>query len=199
MPAWTRLAWPPCWGTPVSAEAQADRIIIGRIATLHGRTGLGWVEALAIGAGRILAAGRTTEIEALAGPATRIWRLPPEVAVMPSFTDAHLHLTAAALAVDQPDLTGLDRSGAMAAIAEAHQTRVESGDADGWLLGHGWSFEALGGRPQAAWLDEAAPGRPVALWAHDHHSRWLSARAVQMAGLAAPAGSAIWSDRARRR
>ena len=36
-----------------------------------------------------------------------------------------------------------------------------------------------------AWLDEAAPGRPVALWAHDHHSRWLSARAIQVAGLAA--------------
>ncbi len=49
-----------------------------------------------------------------------------------------------------------------------------------------------------AWLDEAAPGRPVALWAHDHHSRWLSARAIQMAGLAAagdPPSGRIERDR----
>jgi predicted amidohydrolase YtcJ len=89
--------------------------------------------------------------------------------------------------VDQPDLTGLDRSGLIDTIAEAHQTRFESGDTDGWLLGHGWSFEALGGSPEASWLDDAAPGRPVALWSHDHHTRWLSARAVQSAGLAAMA------------
>jgi hypothetical protein len=58
---------------------------------------------------------------------------------------------------------------------------VGQGDADGWLLGHGWSFDALGGRPDAGLLDAAAPGRPVALWAHDHHSRWLSSRAIVLA------------------
>ena len=102
--------------------------------------------------------------------------------VTPSLCDAHLHLQAAALAAGQPDLTGLDRAAASAVIAAVHEERLIRGDADGWLLGHGWSFAALGEHPAAAWLDEAAPGRPVALWAHDHHSRWLSARAVQLAG-----------------
>jgi predicted amidohydrolase YtcJ len=103
---------------------------------------------------------------------------------MPSFTDAHIHCAAAALAAEQPDLTGLDGDGAVAAISAAHQELLVRGDSDGWLLGHGWTFQALGGHPGAGWLDEAAPGRPVALWSHDHHSRWLSARAIQVAGLA---------------
>jgi predicted amidohydrolase YtcJ len=60
---------------------------------------------------------------------------------------------------------------------------LEQDDAAGWLLGHGWSFDALRGRPGARLLDEAAPGRPVALWAHDHHSRWLSSAAVAAAAI----------------
>jgi predicted amidohydrolase YtcJ len=173
-------------------DATADRLVVGRIATFRGDTGPGWVEALAITDGRVIAAGRHSELEALAGPQTVTWRLPTELAVTPSFTDAHIHLASAALAAEQPDLSGLDRDGVQRAITAAHEARLVNGDADGWLLGHGWSFPALGGHPDAGWLDEAAPGRPVALWAHDHHSRWLSARAIQLAGLASvddpPAG-----------
>ena len=164
---------------------QAERIIIGRVASLRGTSGFGWVEAIAIAAGRVVAAGSRREVEVLAGPHTATWHLPPGLAVTPSFTDAHIHCISAALAAGQPDLTGLDKDGVQAAIAAAHQQLLERGDPDSWLLGHGWTFPALGARPAAAWLDEAAPGRPVALWAHDHHSRWLSARAIQIAGLAA--------------
>lgn len=174
------------------AEAPADLLIEGRIATLAGNAGFGWVEALAIRDGRVLAAGPRTEVAVLGGPGTRRWEVSATMAVMPSFTDAHLHCASAALAAEQPDLNGLDRDGVVDAIASLHRQRSEAGDADGWLVGHGWTTEALGGHPDAGWLDDAAPGRPVALWSHDHHSRWLSARAVQLAGLAAvgdpPAG-----------
>jgi hypothetical protein len=167
------------------AESGADLLIHGRIASLRGERGFGWVDALAIRGGRVVALGTVADVHVLAAPETTVWQLPPTLAVTPSFTDAHLHLATAALAADQPDLTGLDRAGVEAAIAQIHRERLESGDADGWLLGHGWTFADLGEQPDAAWLDDAAPGRPVALWAHDHHSRWLSARAIQMAGLAA--------------
>ncbi len=167
------------------AERAAERLIHGRIATLRGHTGYGWVEALAIRDGRVVVAGTRAEVQPLAGRETVRWELPDALAVIPSFTDAHLHLAAAALAAGQPDLTGLDRASVVAAIAEAHETLAQRGDHESWLLGHGWTFAALGEHPVAAWLDEAAPGRPVALWAHDHHSRWLSARAIQVAGLAA--------------
>lgn len=167
------------------ADAPLELLIEGRIATLRGEAGFGWVEALAIRDGRVLAAGPRSEVAALASAATRRWQLPPSLAVMPSFTDAHLHCASAALAAEQPDLNGLDRAGVQALIAEVHRERLEDGDPDGWLLGHGWTYDALHEHPHAGWLDEVAPGRPVALWSHDHHSRWLSARAIQIAGLAA--------------
>lgn len=174
------------------AETSADLLIEGRIATLRGAVGYGWVEALAIRDGRVVAAGARAEIGALAARGTRRWQLPATLAVMPSFSDAHMHCASAALAAEQPDLNGLDRHALETAIARVHLERLEGGDPDGWLLGHGWTFDALGEHPHASWLDEVAPGRPVALWSHDHHSRWLSARAIQLAGLAAvgdpPAG-----------
>lgn len=173
-------------------ERPVELLIEGRVATLRGPTGFGWVEAIAVAGGRVQAAGSRSEVGVLAGVGTRRWQLPSSVAVMPSFTDAHLHCASAALAAGQPDLNGLDRAGVVDLIARVHRERLESGDADGWLLGHGWTFDALGPHPDASWLDEAAPGRPVALWSHDHHTRWLSARAIQVGGLAAvgdpPAG-----------
>jgi len=178
-------------------DAPADLLIEGRIATLGGATGFGWVEAIALRDGRVLAAGPRTELAVLARAGTRHWQLPTSLAVIPSFTDAHMHCASAALAAEQPNLNGLDRAGVVSAIAEAHRDRLEGGDPDGWLVGHGWTFAALGEQPDAGWLDEAAPGRPVALWSHDHHSRWLSARAIQIAGLAAvgdPASGRIERD-----
>jgi predicted amidohydrolase YtcJ len=164
---------------------------------LTGARGFGWVEALAIRDGRVVATGRATDLEGLAGQGTRRWHLAPGQVVTPSITDAHLHLTLASLAASQPDLAGRDLAGVADAIKAAHRQLLARGDETGWLLGHGWSFETLGGRPQAALLDAAAPGRAVALWAHDHHSRWVSSEALRRAGVAGradPAGGRIERD-----
>ena len=158
-------------------------IVSGRIATLAGSSGFGWAEAVAVSDGQVVAVGTRPDMEALAGRATVHWRLRPGLVVTPSLTDAHLHLALAALAAGQPDLTGLDLAGVEAAISAAHHRLLGEGDANGWLLGHGWSFDVLGGRPDVSLLDAAAPGRPVALWAHDHHSRWLSSPAMALAGI----------------
>jgi hypothetical protein len=163
----------------------ADLVITGRIATLSGVSGFGWAEALAIGGGRVVAVGSTSDVEPFSGPATVQWRLQDDVVVTPSLTDSHLHLAEAALAAGRPDLNGLDLERVAAAVGDAHGERLQAGDRDGWLLGHGWSLEALGGRPEAVLLDASAPGRPVALWSHDHHTRWLSSEAIRRSGVAA--------------
>jgi predicted amidohydrolase YtcJ len=160
----------------------ADLVIRGRIATLRDPAGFGWVEAVAIGRGRILAAGPQAQVAGLVGDRTRQWRLGGHLLAMPSLCDAHLHLMDAALAAEQPDLTGLDLAGVADAIARRHQELAAVGDG-GWLLGHGWSFPALDGRPHRDLLDQLAPGRPIALWAHDHHTRWLSSAALSAAGI----------------
>ncbi len=165
----------------------ADRLIVGRIATLAGPSGLGYVESIAIRDGVVLHAGDLTVVEELAGARTERWRLAPGTCAMPGITDAHLHLGVAAMAAAGVRLGGLlDRDAVWAAIADAHAQRISAGDVDGWLLGDGWSIDQMGGWPTAADLERIAPARPVALWSHDHHARWASQTALTLAGIHGP-------------
>jgi predicted amidohydrolase YtcJ len=183
----------------VTGGAQAELLIEGRVATLAGGSGWGWVAAIAISAGRIIAAGTASEVGAVAGERTVRWHIPPDTLVMPAVTDAHLHLVTLALARTQVDLTAAHGlGGTFDTLAEAHARRLAAGDADGWLLGHGWSLHGLGIWPDAAMLERACPDRPVALYAHDHHSRWVSHRALRLAGIDEttpdPAGGTLRRD-----
>ncbi|MFN8621877.1 MAG: amidohydrolase [Chloroflexota bacterium] len=166
-------------------SAAPDRVILGRVATLDGATGWGWAGGIAIRDGRVVAAGDEATIAALAGPGTTTWRLGPDRVVLPGIVDAHLHLTGAALAAQQLDLSGITgRVATLRAIGEAHERLRAAGDrGEGWLLGHGWSVDRMAGWPTAADLEAIAPGRPIALWAHDHHGRWVSPRALRAAGI----------------
>ncbi|CAN5579934.1 amidohydrolase [soil metagenome] len=169
--------------------ARAELIIEGPICTLATDSGFGWQGAVAVGEGLVLAAGSVSEVEALAGPATVHWRLPPGAAVMPGITDAHVHLMMMVLAERQLDLSAAaDLAATLELVARTHAALRAHGDADGWLLGHGWSLDRLGRWPDAGLLEGVAPGRPVALYAHDHHSRWLSSAALGRAGLNARSG-----------
>lgn len=164
---------------------KADLVIRGRIATLGGNSGFAWVEALAIADGRIQAAGRAVDVEALSGPTTRTWSLGDDRVVVPGTTDAHLHLVSAAMAATQSDLSGaVDRSAIEELIRATHERMSGAGD-DGWLLGHGWSMDRFGGWPSATDLDRLTPGRPSALWSHDHHGLWANSLALGAARITA--------------
>lgn len=173
-----------------------DLLVLGRVATLRGRHGGGWVEGLAIGDGRVVAAGGTRTIAALAGPRTRTIRLAPDEVAMPGLTDAHLHLVDTALADEQVALERARRlEDGLARIAAAHADTV---DEDRWLEGHGWDAHRWGGWPTAGDLERVAPGRRIALWAHDHHALWVSVPALEAAGIgparADPPGGYIRRD-----
>jgi hypothetical protein len=174
-------------------------LVSGRIATLAGAAGFAWVQAIAIAGGRVVAAGTLAEVGALARAGTRRWALPSTLVALPAITDGHLHLADAALAARRLDLAGAgDLDAVLAAVRATHEARATAGDPDGWLLGHGWSLDRLGSWPSAGLLERAAPGRPVALWSHDHHSRWVSQRALALADLdsatADPVGGRIGRD-----
>jgi predicted amidohydrolase YtcJ len=174
-------------------------VVTGRIATLRGERGYGWAEAMAIRHGRVMAVGDARGIEALAGAGTVRWRLPPDRMVLPGLTDAHLHLVETALGASTLDVSGTaDLAETLRLVAQEHRRLADAGDRDGWLIGHGWSLDALDGWPTAAMLDAAAPGRPVALRSHDHHTRWASTTALLLAGVTAatpdPAGGVVRRD-----
>ena len=156
-------------------------LITGRIATLAGDSGFGWVEAIGIRGGRVAFAGSEVDLETRADPFTERISLEPDEVAIPGITDAHLHLARAADArshVDLTDAATLDEG--LARIAAAHAAAVDPG---AWLEGHGWDADRWGGWPTAAALETVAPGRRGAFWAHDHHALLASRAALAAAGI----------------
>jgi predicted amidohydrolase YtcJ len=173
-----------------------DTLITGRIATLGGPAGFGWVEAIGIHQGRVAFAGSEVDLETRADPFTKRISLGPDTVAVPGLTDAHLHLAGAALALHQVDLTGAPTFEAgMTRVAAAHNSAA---DADAWLDGHGWDAERWGRWPSADDLERVALGRRVVLWAHDHHALLASHAALRTAGIGPetpdPAGGVIDRD-----
>lgn len=162
---------------------KVDLLVTGRIASLAGKDGFGWVEALAVASGRVVLAGRRADVEAAVGRARHRLDLPPDHVVLPGLTDGHIHLADLALATDEIDLTtaaSLDEG--LRRIGPAH---AATPDPDAWLTGHGWDAVRWGAWPTAAALERVAPGRRIALWTHDHHAIWASERALREVGLTA--------------
>lgn len=154
-------------------------ILRGRIATLAGDAGAGWVDAIGIDGGRVVAAGSVDDVRAALPASASETRLRPDEAALPGLTDSHLHLAEAALAAVRVDLAdavtleeGLRR---VAAVVAAND--------DGWIEGKGWDADRWGRWPTAADLERVAPGRAIALWAHDHHALWVSAEALRRGGI----------------
>ena len=77
----------------------------GRVATLAGDRGFGWVDAVGITDGRIAFAGSAVDLETRADPHTRRIELDPDEVAIPGLTDAHLHLAEGGLSLDRIDLT----------------------------------------------------------------------------------------------
>jgi predicted amidohydrolase YtcJ len=150
-----------------TATGMADTLLVGgRIWTgTGGRGAPPEVEALALRAGTVLAAGSESEVRELAGPGTRVLDLQGRRAV-PGLVDAHIHAVRAGLTWDQ-EL----RWGELATLAEALATVRASATAQppgSWIrVVGGWHPCQLaeGRLPTRAELDAAAPDHPVYLQA----------------------------------
>jgi predicted amidohydrolase YtcJ len=174
----------------------ADTLVTGRIATLAGRHGPGWVGAIAIDKGRVVAAGRLAEVASALTPGARRLRLAPDEVAIPGLTDAHLHLAEAALARRRVNLDDTRSIGDV--IERVRVAAAAYPDDAAWIEGAGWDPDLVGRWPTADDLEFAAPGRLIALWAHDHHALLVSSGALAAAGIvgdrADPDGGIIRRD-----
>ena len=160
-----------------------DALVTGRIATLAGEAGFGWVEAVGITGGRVAFAGSAVELETRADPFTVRFELDPDEVAIPGLSDAHLHLADGGISIESVDLTASPTlEDGLRIVARAHGQAPP----DDWLEGHGWDSDRWRGWPTAADLERVAPGRRIALWAHDHHALWASAAALAEASIERP-------------
>ena len=158
----------------------ADLVLLnGRVYTMDHELPL--AQALAVGAGRILAVGETEQMRALMGPDTEQVDLGGR-AVLPGFTDAHIHLVTYGLNLTQVQLDGLmSLAEAITRIAERarHTPRGE------WIRGWGWNRNLWPGSPFPSKhdLDAVTLHSPVYLTSKDGHAAWVNSLALQLAGI----------------
>ncbi|MET9962107.1 amidohydrolase [Streptomyces sp. NPDC006326] len=153
--------------TASATAAGTDRTVLLRGGEVHSPADP-FATAMVVERGHIAWVGSEGAADAFAQGVDEVVDLDGAL-VTPAFTDAHVHTTAAGLA-----LTGLDLSGA-ASLADALRLVRAYADrrpADRVLLGHGWDAARWPERraPRRAELDEAVGGRPLYLSRIDVHS-----------------------------
>ncbi|RLK58485.1 amidohydrolase [Actinokineospora cianjurensis] len=149
--------------------------------------------SLAIAGGRVVGyddveRGPDTEVRDLGG-----------AFVMPGLVDVHNHHALAGRA----ELFELTFGGDLGfeAILDAVRRWSRGLEPDEWVVGGAWAstlVETLSRESARRALDEAAGGRPVSLSDDSRHNRWVSSRALELAGVTAatadPAGGVIVRD-----
>ena len=170
-------------------EAAADTTVYsgGEILTMAGSEPA-YVEALAVRAGRILAAGTRADVARAAGPGATQVDLAGR-ALLPGFVDAHSHLLNYADSLVQANLNPPPVGGvtSIAGIVEALRgLQRDLGAAQGQLLiGQGYDQDMLAEKrhPTAAELDAAFPGNPVILVHASGHMLVANTLAFRAAGI----------------
>ena len=164
-----------------TAHAQAQRTDFDLIMT-NGqiRTPSGWVEAMAMRDGVIVAIGEGDTIAAERGGETRIIDL-GGATVLPGLHDMHVHPLFAGL---EQFNCGFEPGASAQTIAEAVKACAADKPPGEWIQGGNWVaavFEP--GQQNSAYLDAVAPDNPVVLTDEAHHSVWVNSVALQLAGI----------------
>lgn len=139
-------------------------------------------QAVATKGSRIEAVGTDEELRGLATKGD--WRIVDlrGSAVLPAFTDCHLHFLEYALKYTEVSLgEQLSLEEALSRVQEYVQ-HVEVG---AWVRGWGWSDSTWppGGVPWRQVLDRVAPEHPVVLTKKDGHVIWVNSEALRRAGV----------------
>src|SRR5262245_69595 len=161
----------------------ADRVLLnGKILTVDAADTV--AEALAIKGGKILAVGRTRDIEALAGPGTERIDLQGATAT-PGLLDAHCHFASGG--VDRLFVIDLSYPGvkSVADVVARVKERVAAAKPGEWVRGRGWDEGKLSERRYvvASDLDPVSGDHPVWLTHTTGHYGVANSLALQRAGI----------------
>jgi len=171
----------------MTTPAAAERIFLGgSILTMERE--FERVEALAIGGGRILAAGAKDDVLVLRGPKTEVIEL-GERALMPGFIDGHGHLAKVASSLGFANLAA-PPVGNVSSIEDLVRELTQfaanqAGGADDWIIGRGYdpAFLSEGRHPTRDDLDRVSRERPIYITHVSGHLSVANSLALQMAGI----------------
>ncbi|MES2915955.1 MAG: amidohydrolase [Pseudomonadota bacterium] len=136
-------------------------------------------EAVALAGGRILAVGSRAEVEALAGPATRLVDAGGRT-LLPGFVESHMHLVLGGNELSQLQLGGVSGPDDLARLFRAYAAKNPGMPL---LMAQGAAYEILDHPVTRADLDRVIADRPIAMMSPDHHTVWANTAALQAAGL----------------
>lgn len=146
-------------------------------------------EAVALRDGKILALGSCEEVLAKAGPGAKVVELGGR-AVLPGFTDHHLHLLNIGYALlnqkrNEELFLNLSSARSLEEIGARITARAAQQPPGSWILGTGWSQSNWGTQtlPTHEVLTKAVPKHPVYLVRVDAHSAWVNASALAAASI----------------
>jgi len=135
-------------------------------------------EAIAVKGDRILAVGKTLDMDKFKGPQTQIVDLGGHF-TMPGFNDAHLHLDDAGQTKLSVDVTGAK---SLDELRSRVANKVQESRAGEWIMGSGWdeTLWPVKVTPTRWDLDEVSAGHPVFLVRIDGHIAVANTRALQL-------------------
>ena len=144
----------------------------------HIRTPGGWVEALAVRDGVIVAVGRSSAVSALRAEKTRVIDLAGKT-VLPGLHDMHVHPLTAALAVTRSCFIppGATQDVVVATVRQCAAAR-KPGE---WIVGGAVAPEGPPLTRRA--LDSATPDNPTVLQQQGGHAVYANTRALALAGV----------------
>ncbi len=158
------------------------------------------VQAIAIGGGKVLAAGKTREVLALAGPNTHLHDLNSATTgtiVFPGFNDAHTHLGEAGQTKLNLDLAGVKSLDDMLTKIAIFAEPLAEGH---WITGGRWDHTLWKDKvlPTRQELDKVTAGHPAFLSRVDGHIAIANSAALAAANITGktvpPQGGAIDLD-----
>jgi len=161
---------------PAPPPLPADAILEGGKIYTPG----GWVTAMAIGKGVILAVGDEAAVRPHRGPSTRVVELKGHT-VLPGLHDMHVHPMGAGLSAMECQLP---HGSSPEQILRITATCVKAHQKGEWITGRAYEAASFGATPpNKAMLDKVAPDNPVVFTDISGHSSWANSKALQLAGI----------------
>lgn len=174
----TAIAAPPATQPAPMPDGPAELIVVNAKVWSPGRKDA--ADSFSVRAGRFIAVGSKSQVEARRGPNTKIIDAGGR-RTLPGLIDAHLHLVSGGISLSHVSLRECRSRQEFIDVIKQRVAELRPGE---WLVGRGWSTESWPDPTPLtrAWIDHHTPNNPVLLYRMDGHCALVNLAALNKAG-----------------